>query len=111
MAPGAPVRRGWLPPHRDRALHIRNTLLQCAVEGARYGARADVADGAAVGRAQTLIRDFTTHAYAGDVSERTTTVGGSQVVEVTVRAPLPVIGTLGPPGVVTVQGRAYKEGQ
>ena len=32
------------------ALHVRNTLVQCAVEGARYGARADVDPGAAVGR-------------------------------------------------------------
>lgn len=93
------------------ALHVRNTLVQCAVEGARYGARADVDPSAAVPRAQELIRGFATESYAGGVSSQVTTVDGVEVVEVTVHAPLPVIGTLGPPGALTVQGRAYREGQ
>ena len=93
------------------ALHVRNTLVQCAVEGARHGARADVDPGAAVGRAQELVRGFTTDRYAQDVSSRVTSSGGAEVVEVTIRAPLPVLGTLGPAGQLTVSGRAYREGQ
>lgn len=93
------------------ALHVRNTLLQSAVEGARYGARADVDPAAASTRTRELIRGFASEAYAQDVSAGLTTAGGVQVVEVTVRAPLPVVGTLGPGGVLTVHGRAYREGQ
>ncbi|AKT52706.1 hypothetical protein ADJ73_09215 [Arsenicicoccus sp. oral taxon 190] len=93
------------------ALHVRNTVAQCAVEGARYGARADVDPGASVGRAQQLLRGFAGDAYAADVSSRLSSVDGVAVVEVTVRAPLPVIGTLGPTHALTVSGRAYREGQ
>ncbi|WP_409483534.1 TadE/TadG family type IV pilus assembly protein [Arsenicicoccus dermatophilus] len=93
------------------ALHVRNSLVQSAVEGARYGARADVDPGAAVPRTRALITGFASARYAQDVSATLTSDGGVQVVQVTVRAPLPVIGTLGPGGLLTVSGRAYREGQ
>jgi hypothetical protein len=46
------------------------------------------------------------------VSARTrTTAAGVQVVEVTVTAPVPVVGLVGPSGTLTVHGRAFQEGQ
>lgn len=93
------------------ALYIRNTVLQCAVEGARYGARADVAPAQGAQRARELISDFTSSSYAEHVSSAVVSDGGVQVVEVTVSTPLPIIGVWGPDGLVTVSGRAYKEGQ
>lgn len=93
------------------ALYVRNTLLSCASEGARFGARANssLAQGAA--RATTLITTTLSDGYAGNVTATTTTVDGVQVVEVTVVAPLPVIGLLGPTGTLEVSGRAFLEDQ
>ena len=49
--------------------------------------------------------------YAENVLATDEVVGGVQVVRVTVTAPLPVIGLLGPAGGLTVSGRAVKENQ
>lgn len=93
------------------ALHIRNTLIECASEGARYGARADNQPGDGVARAQSLIRASLAAAYARDVTPSTEVVDGVRVVEITVVAPLPLIGPLGPGGAMTVHGRAFAENQ
>jgi len=91
-------------------LHVRNTLVDCAGEGARYAARADrdLADG--VARARELIRASLAPRYAQDVRARHVEVGGVVVVEVEVRAPLPVVGLAGPAGRVTVRGHGIEEG-
>jgi hypothetical protein len=93
------------------ALHIRNTLIACASEGARYGARADRAPGDGVARARDLIRASLADRYADDVSADATTVGGVAVVEVRVSAPLPVLGLLGPERVLRVGAHAFAEDQ
>lgn len=92
------------------ALHVRSTLVDCAAEGARYGALADrsPADGAA--RARELIELSLAPDYADDVVATTTVVEGRTVVQVRVRAPLPVIGLLGPATTLTVEGHALREG-
>jgi hypothetical protein len=93
------------------ALHIRNTLIACASEGARLGARADAdpADGAE--RARELIAASVSEDFARGVSARVEENGGVQVVSVTVVAPLPVLGPLGPDGRLRVTGRAFLESQ
>jgi Flp pilus assembly protein TadG len=93
------------------ALHIRNTLISCASEGARYGARANATpqDGAA--RASQLIRASLSDRFADDVTATTTTVDGIQVLQVRIQAPLPVLGPLGPDRVLSVQARAFSESQ
>lgn len=93
------------------AMHIRNTLIWCASEGARLGARSGStpADGAA--RARDLITTSVAPAYAQDVTAGVTSVDGVQVVQVTVRAPLPVVAFFGPSGAVDVRGRAFLEDQ
>ena len=92
-------------------LHIRNTLISCASEGARLGARADADPGMGVVRARELIEASLSDRYADNVTVGTAVVGGVQVVEVHVRAPFPVIGLLGPDGQLDVTGRAFLERQ
>jgi Flp pilus assembly protein TadG len=91
------------------ALHTRNTLISCASEGARMGARADAAPGQAVSRTQALISASLSSSYARHVSSRQTVVEGVRVVEVRVVAPVPVLGLLGPGDRLDVVGRAFLE--
>jgi hypothetical protein len=93
------------------AMHIRNTLIACASEGARLGARADAAPADGVDRARRLIAASISARYARDVSASIVTIGGVEVVAVNVRAPLPVIGPFGPDGRLDVVGRAFLESQ
>ena len=93
-------------------LHVRNTIIACAAEGARLGARADVPITDATARTRSLVTDTLAPAYAQDVStRRTVTDAGVRVVEVTVVAPVPVVGLLGPSGSMTITGRAFDERQ
>jgi len=91
------------------ALHVRNTLVDCAAEGARYAALADRSpeDGAA--RTRALIGLSLATGFADDVTVVETTIDGLAVVEVRVTAPLPVAGLLGPAGTLTVTGHALEE--
>jgi Flp pilus assembly protein TadG len=93
------------------ALHIRNTLISCASEGARHGARANASPEDGATRAKDLITKSLPARYAADVTEETTTVDGIRVVRVHIQAPLPVLGPLGPDGVLSVQARAFAERQ
>lgn len=90
-------------------LHVRNTLIDCAAEGARFGALAGSSPAAGAQRTRDLIATAVSPAYAGDVGAAVTSQGDLPVVEVTVVAPLPVLGLLGPGGVMTVAGRAVAE--
>ncbi len=93
------------------ALHIRNTLVSCAAEGARLGARADSDPAAGAARTRGLISSSLSARFARDVSAQVVEAGGVQVVAVRVVAPLPVIGPLGPDGGLDVVGRAFLESQ
>ncbi len=93
------------------ALHTRNTLISCASEGARLGARADAVAGQGVSRTQSLISASLSSRYARQVSSRQTVVEGVRVIEVRVVAPVPVIGLLGPEDRLDVVGRAFLEAQ
>jgi hypothetical protein len=90
-------------------LHVRNTLVDSASEGARYGALAghEPADGA--DRSRVLIGQSLSPAYAQGVSATRTTLDGLDVVEVQVEAPLPLVGLVGPAGTLTVRGHALVE--
>ena len=93
------------------ALHTRNTLISCASEGARLGARADALPGQGVSRTQSLISASLSSRYARHVSSRQTVVEGVRVVEVRVVAPVPVLGLFGPDDRLDVVGRAFLEAQ
>nr|WP_311836351.1 pilus assembly protein [Cellulomonas fimi] len=92
-------------------LHVRNTLVDCAAEGARYAALDghEAADG--VARTRSLVEQSLAPSYAQDVRAVRTTLGGVDVIEVTVRAPLPVVGLIGPRDALTVRGHAFAEDQ
>jgi Flp pilus assembly protein TadG len=90
-------------------IHVRNTLVSCAAEGARYAANADrgLTDGTA--RADALIGQSLSERFTGGVSARYVSDGGVQLVEVQVTTTLPLFGFLGPDRGLTVQGHAVDE--
>ncbi|MUN08701.1 TadE/TadG family type IV pilus assembly protein [Agromyces luteolus] len=91
------------------ALHVRNTVLDAAAEGARYAALAGSSPAAGVERTRRLIDAAIAADYAADVSAVTATVGGVPAIAVTVRTALPVIGLLGPERALEVTGHAAVE--
>ena len=93
------------------ALYVRNTLISCASEGARLGARADAEPAQGAARTRALIAASLSPRFADDVSVAVVSVDGVQVVSVRVVAPLPVFGPLGPDRGYDVVGRAFLERQ
>ena len=91
------------------ALFIRNTIVDAAAEGARFGALADNSPSDGIARAADLIATALGPGYAGDVSATTGSYLGHPAVIVTVRAPLPLIGLIGIDGGLEVQGHAAIE--
>lgn len=91
------------------AMHVRNTVLDAAAEGARFGALADNAPSDAVERTTELIAEAIGPAYAEDVTVSTSTWMGHPAVTVTVRTRLPVIGLIGVAGGLEVAGHAAIE--
>lgn len=91
------------------AVHVRSLATDAAAEGARVAARADRSPADGVARTRALLADALTGDYARDVTASRTAIDGAAVIEVTVRAPLPVVGLLGPGGTLTVRGHALAE--
>jgi hypothetical protein len=96
-------------------VHVRNTLVDCAAEGARYGARADRTPSDAVERTRELVASELSGGYATRVGGRIVAGeverAGARAVEVRLSAPLPVVGMAGPSGLLSVTGHAYAEHQ
>ena len=91
------------------ALHIRNTVLDAAAEGARFGALADNVPADGVGRTIELISSAIGPGYASDVSVSEGEWMGYPALTITVRTTLPVLGPLGPAGALEVSGHAVVE--
>ncbi len=91
-------------------LHIRNVLVASASEGARYGANADRTPAEGADHARSLIRTALSDRFASEVSAGVEAVNGTEVVVVTVRAPLPVVALLGPARAMVASGHALREG-
>ena len=91
------------------ALLIRNTVVDAAAEGARFGALADNSISDGVSRATDLITVALGPSYARDVTASTGSYLGHPAVIVTVRAPLPLIGLVGIDGGLEVSGHAAIE--
>jgi len=91
------------------ALHIRNTVLDSAAEGARFAALADngLTDG--VQRSRDLISAALGPDYAHDVTGAYGTYLGHPSAVVTVRTPLPLFGLVGIDGGLEVSGHAAVE--
>ena len=91
------------------ALHVRVTLIDCAGEGARAAAviGSDVEVGAA--RTRALIASALPDEYAANVTATRTQRSEMELLQVTVTAPLPLIGIFGPKSAITVSGHAIVE--
>lgn len=87
-------------------LHVRNTLVDAAASGARYGTLADRGAADAEERTRGLILTALNESFAGQVSSDEVTYQGFRTLQVTVRAPMPVIGLIGPRGMLEVKGHA-----
>jgi len=92
------------------ALHVRNTVLDAAAEGARYGSLADTGLDAGAARTRNLIMVALGPAFATDVTATYATEDGYPTVRMRVVAPLPLLGLLGPDRSLEVVGRAVVEG-
>lgn len=91
------------------ALHVRNTVLDSASEGARFAALADNTAADGIQRCRTLITTAIGTGYATDIRASTGTWMGHPAVTITVRTTLPVIGLLGVGGALEVSGHAAIE--
>lgn len=91
------------------ALHVRNALVSAAGEGARFAALADSSLEAGVERTRDLVAASLGPGYEVTVSAQPTVALGVPAVSVTVVAPIPVVGLLGPAGTMEVVGRAPVE--
>lgn len=91
------------------AMHVRNTVVDSAIAGARIAAAADRshADGAA--HTARLIRAAVSERYARDITVAEASHTGGGIVTVTVRTPVPMFGLLSPAGTWELSGRALTE--
>ncbi len=91
------------------ALHIRNTLLDAAAEGARTSALADSSPADGITRTRDLIAGAIGPSFAEDVTAASGDYLGLPATSITVRAPLPVFGLIGPQQALEVTGHAAVE--
>jgi len=87
-------------------LHVRNTLIDAAASGARYGTLADRSAADAEERTRSLIGLALNGSFSEQVSAHEVTIQGMRTLEVTVRSPMPVIGLIGPRDMLEVKGHA-----
>lgn len=92
------------------ALHVRNTLIDAAAAGARYGTLADRSPEDGVERTRGIVTGALGPRYAQDVVAAPVTVGELRTLEVTVVSPLPVVALFGPPDSLEVRGHAVLGG-
>ncbi|GAA3591845.1 hypothetical protein GCM10022223_03090 [Kineosporia mesophila] len=90
-------------------VYVRNALIDCAAQGARFGALSDRDPAAGADRARSLIGEELSPGYARRVSARRVDLDGTVIVEVRVIAPLPVAGLIGVGRSVDVTGHALAE--
>jgi Flp pilus assembly protein TadG len=90
-------------------LHVRNTLVAAASEGARYAATVDRPLAAGVERTRRQIADAVAARFATDVTAHAETVAGAPGVRVDVVAEVPPLGLWGPAVRLSVSGHAVEE--
>lgn len=92
------------------ALHVRNTLMDAAAAGARYGTLADRGPGDGVRRTRELIRGALSDRFAANVDATPINIGGTPGVRITVRAGIPLFGMVPFMGEFVVQGESVRYG-
>lgn len=90
-------------------MHVRNTLVSAASEGARYAATADRPLGSGAARTRQQIAGALAARFADRVSASASTVAGSPGVEVRVEAVVPPLGLWGPGITLVATGHAVEE--
>ena len=90
-------------------VYARNVLTDAAGDGARRAALVGGTEAEARQRVQTLSDAALRRGYVDTVTVSRVPSGDLTIVEVTVKAPFPVLGLLGPGGTLTVTGRAVDE--
>ena len=91
------------------AIYVRNVVHDAAVEGAHYAALADTSPAEGVERTRTVITRAVGATFADDVRIGEDRSLGHASVVVRVRATLPVLGLVGVPLGMEVEGRAPVE--
>ena len=92
------------------ALHVRNTLMDAAASGARYGTLADRGAADGVQRTRELIAGALNDGFARDVQAQTVQIGGRPGLVITVRAEIPLIGMVQGFGEFVVHGESVRYG-
>lgn len=90
-------------------VYARNVLTDAAGDGARRAALVGGTEAEARQRVQTLSDAALRRGYVDTVTVSRVPSGDLTIVEVTVKAPFPLLGLLGPGGTLTVTGRAVDE--
>lgn len=91
------------------ALHVRNTVVDAAAEGARFAALADNGPADGVARTKELITVAIGSEYAGDVTAGSGTFLGHPSVDIRVVTRLPLLGLIGVEHALEVRGHAAVE--
>lgn len=89
-------------------VHVRNTLIDAASAGARFGALQDRTAEDGVARTRELISSSVSARYAEEVSYDYSDSPQGRTLRVTVAAQYPVLGVLGGVGDLQVSGSAYE---
>jgi len=89
--------------------HIKNTVTAAASEGARYGAAYDATPQTGAGRTRAILDQTFGSDFDAEVVGSQSGAAGSPVVEVTVRARVPVLAFWGPSVAIEADGHAIKE--
>lgn len=90
-------------------VYARNVLTDAAGDGARRAALVGGTEAEAQRRVQVLSDAALRRGYVDTVTVSRVPSGDLTIVEVTVKAPFPVLGLLGPGGTITVTGHAIDE--
>lgn len=91
------------------AVYVRNVVHDAAVEGAYYGALADMAPGDGASRAEQLVGAAVGDGFGATAVATPTDGAAGPQVQVTVTATLPLVGLIGIPGALEVTAHAPRE--
>lgn len=89
-------------------IHVRNTLIDAASSGARFGALDDRSAEDGLARTEQLIASSISTRYAEDISYEYLEEPEGRVLRITVRASVPVLAVLPGVGELEVTGSAYE---
>lgn len=90
-------------------LHVRNTMVAAASDGARSAAMLGASPDAARQRAREVVRTTLADRYADSVVALQSVRDGVDVVEVTIRGDVPALGLWGPGVSVEAVGHAVRQ--